>query len=434
METKVIYRKPLGNPDRVYRQDKFMISACLSTAMGFEEDVCDMYDCVSNLKEAGFNLTEFIWADPQMTERCVNACEEVGIDGMFQNWDAFGGFQAKKGKMEINVPEMKKFIEYSKKFKHFYAYYVWDEPLSDVAVNAAAEQVNEIEKMDSDKLPFTVAIPSYNATHTWENGLFEQYLIDYAHKINPAVMSLDYYPFSATRIIPAKQLDDKELYLDLALTRKMGKEIGAPMWFYIQALDTPMGELYYRFAPEQMNMQAHLALLYGTKAVQFYCPIEGAVYRDGRKGPLFFQTKELNHRLQQWGKTLMALESEHVFHSPEVLKGNKKFDRYREDISESKILDDEELPFRCSVGELADEEGNRYLIILNRDYERARKFKLNLKKSFRIYNVNEEDGTQSVCAKSAKRVEVELAPGDAVFLRFQDANEKAILLDYVLKK
>lgn len=434
MKTKSIYRKPLGNPDRIYRQENFMISSCMSLAQGFEEDVSDIRECIRNIKEVGCNLTEYIWANPEMTEKCILACEEFGIDGLFQNWNAFGGFQAKKGELKIHREELDTFMEFNKKYKHFYGYYVWDEPLSEAAVDAAAEQLKEIERLDPKRLPFTVAIPSYNATHTWENGKFEEHLIRYAKVVNPAVMSLDYYPFSAMRPEPFNQLDDKHLFLDIALLRKLALEMDTPMWFYIQAQDSPMGEKYYRFTPERMAMQAYNVLIHGGKAVQYYCAVEGAIYRDGRRGPLFFQMKELNKRLYQWGKTLMALTSEHVYHSPEVLMGYAPFDKYREVLSDSEILADKELPFRCSVGEFADSEGNRYLMVLNRDYQDDRTFKLNFKKEFRVYEVSGQDGTQSVKKRRTKSLALQLAPGDAVFLRFQDANEEAYLIDYVLQK
>ena len=434
MKTKIIYREPLGNPDRKYRQDRFIISSCMSTATDFEEDKSDIRECIRNIKELGCNLTEYIWADQEMTEKCVIACEEYGIDGVFQNWNAFGGFQARKGEMKINREELDKFLEFNKNYKHFYGYYVWDEPLSDAAVDATAEQLNEIEKLDPKRLPFTVAIPSYNATDTWENGLFEKYLRRYAKVVNPPVMSLDYYPFSALRPEPFNQLDDKNLFLDIALLRELALKMNTPMWFYIQTQDMPMGERYYRFTPERMTMQAYNVLLHGGKGVQYYCAVDGAIYRDGRKGPLFFQMKEMNHRIQQWGKTLMALTSEHVFHSPELHEGNENFDQFRDILLNSKILADENLPFRCSVGELSDSEGNRYLMILNRDYMDKRTFKLNLKKAFRVYEVSGEDGMQSVRNRSTKSLNIELAAGDAIFLRLQDAKEEAFLIDYVLKK
>jgi len=434
MKTKIIYREPLGNPDRKYRQDRFIISSCMSTATDFTEDKSDIRECIRQIKELGCNLTEYIWADKEMTEKCVLACEEHGIDGIFQNWDAFGGFQARKGDMKMNREEFDKFMEFNKNYKHFYGYYVWDEPLSDSAVDATAEQLNQIEALDPKRLPFTVAIPSYNATDTWDNGLFEKYLRRYARVVNPSVMSLDYYPFSALRPEPDNQLDDKHLFLDIALLRELSLKMKTPMWFYIQTQDMPMGERYFRFTPARMTMQAYNVLLHGGKGVQYYCTVEGAIYRDGRKGPLFFQMQAMNHRIAQWGKTLMALTSEHVFHSPELLAGNENYDQFRDLLINSKILADDELPFRCSVGEFVDCEGNQYLMILNRDYMDKRIFKLNLKKAFRVYEISEEDGLQSVRNRSTKCLNVELTAGDAIFLRMQDANEEPYLIDYVLKK
>ena len=434
MKTRIINYEPIGNPSRKYRQERFVISACMSVYMWGEENNRDVRECIRNVKELGCNLTEYIWADTKITENCILACEEFGIDGIFQNWNAFGGFQAQKGNMKINEKELAKFIEFNKDYKHFYGYYVWDEPLSEEAVNATTEQLNRIEELDPKRLPFVVAIPSYNATDTWDNGLFEQYLRRYAKVVNPPVMSLDYYPFSAMRPEPYNQLDDKHLFLDIALLRELSLKMETPMWFYIQTQDSPMGELYYRFTPARMTMQAYNVLLHGGKGVQYYCVAEGAVYKDGRKGPLFFQMQEMNRHIREWGKTLIALTSKHVFHSPELLAGNENYDKFREPLSESMILADEELPFRCSVGEFSDCEGNRYLMILNRDYLDKRTFKLNLKKAFRVYEVSGEDGLQHMKHRNVKSLKVDLPPGDAVFYRFQDASEEAFALEYVLNK
>jgi hypothetical protein len=130
----------------------------------------------------------------------------------------------------------------------------------------------------------------------------------------------------------------------------------------------------------------------------------------------------------------MALTSVGVFHSPEVLAQHSAFDEYRQSIADSEVLADKDLPFRCSVGEFVDAEGNRYLLINNRDYAKKREFKLKLKKKFRIYEVSQDDGLQSVKTNRAQNLSVTLQAGDAVLLRFQDAEEKAFLIDYVLEK
>lgn len=433
METKTLYYEPIGNPDRKYRQDRFLISSCIALAVeGYQKGGADLRECVRNVKEVGCDLAEFIWANPKETEQCVEACEEFELDGVFQNWDAFGGFQGSRASFEIDREKLDRFMEFSRKFQHFYGYYVWDEPLSERAVDAAAEQLREIERLDPERLPFVVAIPSYNLTDTWENGKFEAYLTRFAKVIDPPVLSLDYYPFSAMRPDPSNELDDKQLFLDIALLRKLARGIQAPMWFYIQAMDSPINSNYYRFPPEKLAMEAFNVLLHGGKAVQYYCTVEGAVYWDGRPGPLFFQMKALNRRIHMWGKTLIALKSEGVYHSPEVLAGSAAFEPYREPLSESKILSDEALPFRCSVGELSDKEGNRYLFILNRDYLNAREFRLRFKKPFRVYRVSDETGEQAVLRNRTESLRLRLAPGDAVFLRVQDAEEAPCLIRYTL--
>ena len=48
--------------------------------------------------------------------------------------------------------------------------------------------------------------------------------------------------------------------------------------------------------------------------------------------------------------------------------------------------------------------------------------------------MSDEDGTQSVRNKSTKCLHVELAAGDAILLRLQDAKEEAFAIDYVLRK
>ena len=427
MNKKIIYREPIGNPDRKYRQDRFIISTfrALTKNLRRSLELC---------KELGFDMVEFGWVKPAESYDCVTACDEVGIDGIIQNWDIFGGFQTTEGIDEVDVEKVKDYIEYIKKYKHIVGYYVWDEPYVDEKIDAAAKQVALFEELDPDRMPFTVAIPSYNDKWTWENGLFEEYLYKYTERIKPIVLSLDYYPFSYRKPERPKQLDDSNIFLDLALMRKICLEKKIPMWFYFQTQDDVMTHGYEKFPPEKVRVQAYLALLYGTVGLQNYNVFNGAITDDSERGPLFFFTKDLNERCHHLGKTLMALTSVGVFHSPEVLEGKAEFEQFRQPISESEVLADEALPKRCSVGEFVDIEGNRYIMVQNRDYAEIQRFALNLKKNFRIYEVSQENGGQYVKNDCTQVLNVKLQPGDAVLLRCQDANEEKFLIEYVLKK
>ena len=427
METKIIYRVPLGNPERKYRQDRFIIST-------FRALTNDLRKGLELCKELGLDMVEFGWVSPEDSYRCVTACEEVGIDGIIQNWDVFGGFQTTKGEIKTDIEKIKAYVEYTKKYKHVAGYYVWDEPYVDEKIHAAAEQVKVFEELDPDRMPFTVAIPSYNNKWTWENGLFEEYLYKYTNTIKPAVLSLDYYPFDYRKPERPKQLDDSNVFLDLALMRKICLEKKIPMWFYFQTQDDVMIYAYEKFAPEKVRAQIFLALLHGTVGLQHYNIYSGAITEDAEIGPLFFFTKDINQRCHQLGKTLMALTSVGVFHSPEVLEDKREFHASRQPISESKILADQELPMRCSVGEFTDNEGNRYLMVQNRDYNERRSFTLKLNKKYRTYEVSQEDGKQFVRDESTQELTVKPMPGDAVLIRCQDADEEAFFIDYVLKK
>ena len=177
-----------------------------------------------------------------------------------------------------------------------------------------------------------------------------------------------------------------------------------------------------------------MALLYGTVGLQNYNVYNGAITENSERGPLFFTTKDLNERCHHLGKTLMALTSVGVFHSPEVLEGKEQFEQFRQPISDSEVLACKKLPKRCSVGEFVDVEGNRYIMVQNRDYNEIQTFTLKLKKKFRIYEVSQENGKQFVKSNGTKTLDIKLQPGCAALLRCQDANEEKFLIDYVLKK
>ena len=428
METRIIYRESLGNPARKYRQENLIITT-------FKAYMDNIRLGIEHCKELGYDWLEFCWVKPEDSRKCMIACEEVGIDGVYQNWDAFGGFAEQREGKEINPEKIQAYLDSIKDYRHVIGHYVWDEPLKKETMEFVAELVDVMEQMDPKRIPYTVALPGDNSYgRNWENQNYEEYLTEYAAIINPPVVSLDHYPFKPGKPEPWDQLDSSKMFLDLALLRKLAQERKTPMWYYFQSQDDPWTGSYYKLTPEQVRMQQFHALLHGATGLQSYNVRPGALNKDGTKGPLFFTTKELNHHTHQLGKTFMALTSVGVFHSPEVLKDNEAFAKYRQSPCESLILAEEELPFRCSVGEFVDGEGNRYLFVQNRDYRESRKFELKLKKEFRIYEVNREDGMQRVKENGKNLLKLALAPGDAVLLRFQDAREEAFLIDYVLKK
>lgn len=175
------------------------------------------------------------------------------------------------------------------------------------------------------------------------------------------------------------------------------------------------------FSPEQMRAEVYGAILHGAVGVEYDEMCDRVIRKDCKKGPWYDYLKELNYRITQCGRTLMALTCIAVYE--DVVEG-------------SRVLTDQKLPEDCVVGEFEDYEGNRYLMYQNINglEKKPKIFSLELKKSFRIYRVNPHDGKQML-SKDAENVQkIMIMPGDADLLRYQDTEDDAYLIEYVLKK
>ena len=422
METRVLSRLPIGNPRRAWRQDRFI----LSTFRGVTGDIRTGFN---TLKDAHFNLLEFGWVPSDKTDDAIAIAEEVGVDVLVQDWRHFGGFQESHSR-EIDPEDIQAYVRRCQKYHHIYGYYVWDEPYFPEDIEKAAAQTDVMARLDPERMPFTVAIPSYNKAYTYGNGQFDEYLERFVNRIDPPVMSLDYYPF-AFHPNDETQLDGSGLYKDLYLMRKWSLKKQLPLWFYYQGTEA-LGPC--SLTTRQIDMQAHTALLYGAKALQHYTVVGSVIREDGTPGDFFQHQKKLNTRIENWGRTLMALTSTGVYHSAEVLANDPDFrTSYCDDFAESALFAGE-LPRRISLGEFTDPYGNRYAMVVNRDYLAPQTVSLPLSAPMRVYEVSDQDGYQSLFTENAASLDISLSPGGARLFRMQDPGQEPYLIDYRLEK
>ena len=425
MENKILKRYPLGNTKRIWKQKDFILSS-------FQGKGKNLRNAVTHWKESGLTMVELGWATHEEAWEVANLCEEIGLDLIFQDFSEFGGMQ-EWHRDDIRSDTMAKDIaDKIRPYKRTVGYYVWDEPFKDDQLEETRRQIDMIEKEDPDRLGFSVAIPSYNGIYTWENGLFADYLRRYVDVIEPAILSLDYYPIGIEGWEKEGQLDNSRMWLDLEIMRKICRERNLPLWFYFQSYDLHKRGSGFIFPMARMMMYA--ACLYGAKALQNFTAPHSITDENGDKGQYFEEFKAINPEFTMLGNTLMALDNKFIFHSEDVL--TKKLDTYEEGLSKDVISDstilDGALPLRTSVGELHDEYGNKYLFILNRDYEKKSDITLSLKNTSRLYVVDRTDGKQKLLEDSADKINVSLAEGDAILIRVQDAKEEAYTIEYSL--
>ena len=174
--------------------------------------------------------------------------------------------------------------------------------------------------------------------------------------------------------------------------------------------------------PEELRMKVFRSLLNGKLGIEYDDIDNKCIDCDCCKGTFFRYVQDMNYRVSEIGRTLMALKNRAIH--------NSSF------ISDSKILAEQALPEGCAIGELVDREGNRYLMIQNEDYTDKEKkaFRLQLKKKFRVYRVNPHNGKQILVKDEVDIFNVLVMPGDADLLRFQDAEDEPYFIEYIFQK
>ena len=418
-----LQRYPLGNKRFIWKQRDYILST-------FQCHGDDMEACISNLKEAGFNMVEMGWMPHDKSFEAVDLCQKYELDVLFQDFAIMSGMQENYVDRKVDQDVVKGLNDMLKDKKYVAGYYVWDEPYRDNELDEARRQADMLEKEAPEKLLFTVAIPSYNQLFTWENGLFPEYLEKFINVVEPPVLSLDYYPVGLGDYTEAKELDDTLMWCDLGLMRKLCKKYDLPMWFYYQGCPVYDRNVHYTYP--MTTAMLYGALIYGVKGMQFYTAVDNAIVdKTGNKSIYFEDHKKTHKKLAAWGNTLMALESKRVFHSDELLPECPYREGLDDNIEDSELLN-QKLPHRTSAGELEDAYGNKYLIIVNRAFFKELNTTLELKGAYNVYEVSGEDGKQKLISENTKKLAVDLPCGEAILLRLQPAGEELSTIEYVL--
>ncbi len=461
MEHKVLKRYPIGNKRFNWKQKDYAIS----TFSGFpqsgtqEGDIAEVADRYAKYhKEAGFNLMELGWVQHEGAWAAVEACEKNEINLIFQDLSMIGGMSFHHADRHCTREEIKAVVDKLKDKKYTIGYYVWDEPQSDAQMDEARRQMDILQELDPDALLFTVAVPDYNPDpdrrinlgtntrllgDTWENGKYPLYLERFAQKMDPPVMSFDYYPVgNYFNVWPGhtysyeNQLDDSFMFLSMAANRDVAKKHNIPFWFYYQGYKLYKCTNEEDFIFPMVRTFMYAAVLYGAKGLQNYATGEKGnrfLNPDGTKGDFFEEQKKVNFEIKNLGNTLMALTSKLIIHSKDLLPDCEYTKPYFNSVEESSFLAGE-LPKRISVGELEDEYGNTYAVVQNRDYEKVADVTLSLKDNFRVYEVSKEDGKQRVVFDNVDGLKLTIQPGDAYLLRIQKASEEAFTIEYELSE
>ncbi len=450
---KIVKFKPIGNPERDWRQKEFMIT---SFSIGKDARKPLTYKQVEKfidvLIDLGFNQTEMGWADHDTTVKYApEICEKKNFNLILQDVAVFGKAGLNMTSSNATEEVIEDVVKEYSKFNCIKGYYVWDEAYKPEQIEQAAELTEYFYKYAPDKFNLAIMLPSScfnrpNDCPIWANDTYAAYAYNFAETIKPPVISVDYYPFG---VAPHKdddaQLDVSEVWLDLGIIRQVGLEKNIPAWFYYQA--TRVAPNFPRFEAAMIRVQINYALMYGIKGLQCY-GLSGTTASDVNwndiymvvdhqfnKGHYYYDFKRYINAAKNWGKTFIALTSKHIYHDDKVLEGRSDYDKYfRENIKDEKLFKMDALEHRCSVGTFTDPEGNDYFCVLNRDYRNQNTFTLDFSDNVRLYEVSATDGKQFISHENTNSLTVTLDAGDMRLYRVQKADEEAYTIEYICEE
>lgn len=438
MYHKLLARRPIGNPRRVWKQDGFLLTVAsagpLRSAWAHKSELesKNTRRAVKTCMDAGFDLIGCLWAHSAMAMDIVRTAEALGGKVLYQDMHRFGGMGRKNIFCETN--DYQGAIEDTKQWNCIKGYIMWDEPISPEHLEETRRMIDYCERVRPDVLPYTVADPSYHISIVHDHKLYAPYIDAYLDTIDPAQMCFDYYPIGKDEYDPKLQLDNSTMWADLEIVRRAAQKRDIPFWFYYQGHRFPWHNVYYTFNFNMARAMAHAGILHGAKALECYTEFNGFVDpTTGKEGRYFAEQQRLNRELKGLGNTLMALTCQRVIHDDMMNPEKDAMDGIHTSMEDSELLEGTLTP-RISVSEHSDEYGNRYLMVLNRDYENEASFNLRLKELSNVYEVSKEDGEQRLIFDLRKSIPVYLAPGDLVLYRIQNADEEPYTIEYYLDK
>ena len=436
MEHKLLARRPVGNPRRKWKQDNFLLSVASPAPMDTSlrkksaHTLRKTRRAVKTTIDAGFNLMGCLWADSESAMEIVRAGETYGGNVLFQDLSRFGGMGKKNVFCETN--DYQGAIRDTANWSSVKGYCLWDEPVMTETMEEVRKMIDYCESVCPERLPYTVANPDY-CKHI-PSGEYPDYIDRFLRIIDPVEMSFDYYPIGKPEYDPALQLDNSTMWYNLEVVRRAAQRYGVPMWFWYQGQRFPWHKVHYTFKFSMARSMAYAGVLHGAKGIECYTEFDGYVDpMTGGKGIFFEEQKQLNTELRALGNTLMALECDRVIHDGTLLPENESMDSVRTPLAESELVAGGLVP-RTSISEHHDAYGNRYLMVLNRDYEVPVTLSLSLKNRSHVYEVQKTDGEERLVYEDTASVSVSLRAGDLVLYRLSDASEELCTLEYCLEK
>ena len=313
-------------------------------------------------------------------------------------------------------PDDERLVEVTKD-PMFWGFEGGDEPGEDRFPGLA--KINErIQRLAPEAIYWVNHLPTYMSPPDAEEGWlhrYEKFIKSYIDTVKPKFFTYDHYCLVGGNWRGCFQTGD--YFANLAIVRKLTQEANIEFGVTVSVA----AFLGVRGASEpELRWQAFTTLAYGAKALGWFTYLtqieygnnnwrDAVINRDGSRTRHYSMLKHLNGEILNWGSTLLGLTSTGVYHTdPLPLRTHP--------ISESTLVESV-TGGTALVGEFENQDGKRYLMVVNRDYNKEVALLVKLRNAeVKVGELSKETGEQHEVADysaSTGKLKVQLAAGDA---------------------
>lgn len=311
--------------------------------------------------ECGFNVSLYIYPNLEQMIRACHIAEKYGVR-------ILGHCTETHEQPEQAAARMKNVAG-------FFGYVLQDEPTSE-QIAPLRREMERLETVDDSHCFYMNLLPYYDEGALRHLGVrtYEEYL-DIAAATPCRQLSFDYYPVTRDGL-------REGWYENLETVRRQSLKAGKPFWGFV--LSVPH-YLYPQPTMGALRLQVFANLAYGAQAIQYftywtprpdgiYDYHDGPVDAEGNKTRTYALVQQMNRELRAVAPLFYGARVTSVAHLGKVSKGAHRQNTVPENLSKLKVTGR-----RGAVITTFEQQGHRYVGIVNKDYRQSMKLQVSAK-------------------------------------------------------
>jgi len=312
--------------------------------------------------ECGFTIVPISAETPDAGRYALDLAQQVGVKAVVIDPRIHRGLPSKPG-WEQTVQAV---VNDYGRHPALWGYFLTDEPSFSHFENLA-RLTRAFQERDPAHMPYINLFPNYADADQLGTVDYRHHVHAYLEIVRPPLLSYDHYALMEWG-------DRPEYFANLEVIRAEALGAGVPFWNII--LSTP--HFSYRDpSPADLRWQVYTTLAYGGKGIAYftYCTLDVENYRNGiiglygQRAAKYEAVRQLNLELQHLGPHLTGLTSTAVSHWPYAPQGARVLPG--DGLVASVVGEVHGGKGQFVAGELVDQQGSPWVMVVNRDREHS---------------------------------------------------------------